>query len=289
MLDGVATPGRAPRLLFVHAHPDDETLTTGVALAHHVARGDEVHVLTCTLGEEGEVIPAGLAHLEGDGPALAAHRRGELAAATDVLGVHHHLLGAADADHEPTFRDSGMLGTPAAEHPRAFAGAPLTAAAAAVGAVLEAVRPDVVVTYDATGGYGHPDHVRAHEATAAAVADRPETERPVLYGVVQRLGWAGEDRAWLAEHVPADEGWVLPGEDNPYAANVVPDEVVTHSVEDLAAREVQTEALRAHETQVVVGDGWYALSNRLVFRLAGREGYARLDPVSGRPLPEGAA
>ena len=63
-----------PRLLFVHAHPDDETLTCGVTMAHHVARGDEVHVLTCTLGEEGEVIPPGLAHLEGD-PGRPARRR----------------------------------------------------------------------------------------------------------------------------------------------------------------------------------------------------------------------
>ena len=83
------------RLLFVHAHPDDETLATGVAILHHVARGDDVHVLTCTLGEEGEVIPAELAHLEGaEGDPLAAHRRGELAGAVAVLGVTHHLLGA---------------------------------------------------------------------------------------------------------------------------------------------------------------------------------------------------
>ena len=85
-------------LLFVHAHPDDETLATGVAILHHVERGDDVHVLTCTLGEEGEVIPAGLAHLEGaDGDPLAEHRRVELAGATSTLGVTSHLLGAADA------------------------------------------------------------------------------------------------------------------------------------------------------------------------------------------------
>ncbi|MBM6400849.1 PIG-L family deacetylase [Phycicoccus sp. MQZ13P-5] len=281
-------PGDRPgRLLLVHAHPDDETLTTGVAIAHHVARGDEVHVLTCTLGEEGEVIPPALAHLEGDGPALAAHRRRELAAAMDALGVTHHLLGAPGAGDPPAFRDSGMAGSAAAGHPRAWAAVPLAEAAEAVGEVLAAVGPDVVVTYDAGGGYGHPDHVRTHEATRAAVA---AAASPVpLYGTLTPLSWAEEDTGWLHAHVPSDAGWVLPGPDSAYAANVVPDEVVTHAVVDPGVVPRQARALRAHETQVVVGDGWYALSNHHVFRLAGREGYARLDPTTGRPLPEGAA
>ncbi len=285
LLDDVVTGPGPARLLFVHAHPDDETLTTGVAIAHHVARGDEVHVLTCTLGEEGEVIPPALAHLEGDGPALARHRRGELAAATSVLGATHHLLGAPDERGEPAHRDSGMAGSAAAAHPRAWAAVPLPAAAAAVGAVLDEVRPDVVVTYDAGGGYGHPDHVRTHEATRAAAATRGV---PVL-GTLTPLSWATEDAAWLAAHVPAGAGWVVPGEGSPYAANVVPDEVVTHAVLDPGVLPVQARALEAHATQVVVDDGWYALSNRHVFRLAGREGYARLDPVTGRPVPGGAA
>jgi N-acetyl-1-D-myo-inositol-2-amino-2-deoxy-alpha-D-glucopyranoside deacetylase len=287
LLDGPAGDGPA-RLLFVHAHPDDETLTTGIAIAHHVARGDEVHVLTCTLGEEGEVIPAELAHLEGAGADLADHRRGELARAMEHLGVSHHLLGAAHADGAPAFRDSGMAGSSAAADARAFAGVPLEVAAAAVREVVEQVRPQVVVTYDASGGYGHPDHVRTHDATRDAVAGLGD-EAPVLLAALVPLGWAVEDREWLTAHVPQGEGWVVPGEGNPYAANVVPDEVVTRVVLDEAAERARTRALREHETQVVVGEGWYALSNRYVFRLAGREGYARLDPATGRPVPEGAA
>ena len=120
LLDGRPLPDRPPRLLFVHAHPDDETLATGVAIAHHVASGDDVHVLTCTLGEEGEVIPPHLAHLEGaDGDPLAPHRAEELRAAMEVLGVTHHLLGAEGGHGVPTYRDSGMAGSPAAAHPRA--------------------------------------------------------------------------------------------------------------------------------------------------------------------------
>ncbi len=165
---------------------------------------------------------------------------------------------------------------------------PLRVAADAVRAVLEAVRPDVVLTYDAGGGYGHPDHVRTHEATRTAVADLGDSA-PALLGALTPLSWAAQDREWLAAHVPTDEGWVVPGEGNPYAASVVPDGVVTRAVVDPAAERVRTRALREHGTQVVVGRGWYALSNRYVFRLSGREGYARLDPVSGRPVPEGAA
>jgi N-acetyl-1-D-myo-inositol-2-amino-2-deoxy-alpha-D-glucopyranoside deacetylase len=287
LLDGLPLRAPTPRLLFVHAHPDDETLTTGVAIAHHVARGDDVHVLTCTLGEEGEVIPAGLAHLEGAGDDLAAHRRGELARAMAVLGVTHHLLGAAGPLDPPAFRDSGMAGSPAAAHPRAWAGVDLADAAAAVRGVLERLRPDVVVTYDAGGGYGHPDHVRTHEATRRAVAGAAGS--PPLLGAFTPLTWATQDRVWLTHHVPSGEGWVVPGEGNPYAGSVVPDEVVTRTVVDPGAVAVQTRALREHETQVVVGEGWYALSNQYVFRLAGREGYARLDPATGRPVPEGAA
>jgi N-acetyl-1-D-myo-inositol-2-amino-2-deoxy-alpha-D-glucopyranoside deacetylase len=287
LLDGLEVGQRAPRLLFVHAHPDDETLATGVALAHHVARGDDVHVLTCTLGEEGEVIPPELAHLEGaEGDPLAAHRREELRDAMEVLGVTSHLLGAsADGEHT-TYRDSGMAGSAAAAHPRAWAGADLAEAAASVRAVIDDLRPDVVVTYDHTGGYRHPDHVRTHEATCRAVATAAEV--PVLYAVLTPLSWAVEDRAWLAAHVPADRGWVVPGATDPFPSQVVPDAVVTHTVVDPSVVAVQSRALECHATQVVVGEGWYALSNHVVSRLAGREGYARLDAATGRPIPEGA-
>ena len=285
LLDGIRVEGRAPRLLFVHAHPDDETLATGVAIAHHVARGDDVHVLTCTLGEEGEVIPPELAHLEGAaGDPLAGHRREELRGAMEVLGVTHHLLGADGTDGATTYRDSGMAGSAASQHPRAWTGADLADAAAEVRAVVDDVRPDVVVTYDATGGYGHPDHVRTHEATCHAVASSADV--PVLYAVLTPLSWAVEDRAWLAGHVPADRGFVVPGEDDPFPSSVVPDAVVTHVVVDPAVVAVQREALRWHATQVVVGEGWYALSNHVVSRLAGREGYARLDAATGRPTSE---
>lgn len=263
-------------MLFVHAHPDDETLATGVAIAHHVARGAEVHVLTATLGEEGEVIPPALAHLEGaEGDPLAEHRRGELAGALAVLGATGHQLRSPSGDG---YRDSGMAGSAAARHPRALAGAPLDAVAAAVRETVESLAPDVVVTYDRTGGYGHPDHVRVHEATVAALAGMPHA--PALFARVTPLSWAEEDRAWLVARAESDPptvaGWHLP--DGPFEPSVVPDEQVTHVVDDPTCLPVVVEALRCHATQVVVRERTYALSNLVAARLSGREGYLALDP-----------
>ncbi len=122
-------------LLFVHAHPDDETLATGVSLAHHRAAGHGVHVLTCTLGEEGEVIPPELAHLAADrDDTLGRWRREELRRAMAALGVQHQVLGEDPASGVPSrYRDSGMAGTASAADPRAFVNADAEEAAALVG------------------------------------------------------------------------------------------------------------------------------------------------------------
>ncbi|MFW5468711.1 PIG-L family deacetylase [Knoellia sp. CPCC 206435] len=272
------------RLLFVHAHPDDETLATGVAILHHVERGDDVHLLTCTLGEEGEVIPAELAHLEGaQGDPLAAHRRTELAGAVAVLGVSSHLLGAATEGDEPAYRDSGMVGSQAFAHPRALASTELQQVAGLVRSTIADIAPDVVVTYDAEGGYGHPDHIRVHDAVRLALSEMPAP--PVLYVTLTPRSWVAEDRAWLADHVPEDSGYAVPSPSDPVAPSVVDDEVVTHAVVDPSVVPRQMEALRAHATQVVVGNGWFALSNDVVSRLPGREGFARMDPRSGTLSP----
>lgn len=274
------------RVLFVHAHPDDETLATGIALAHLRDRGHDVHVLTCTLGEEGEVIPPGLSHLEqAPGDPLAAHRRAELRTAMGLLGVSHHVLGEPDAGGEPAaYRDSGMAGSVAARHTRAFASAPLATVAGHLRAVIAGLAPDLVVTYDGEGGYGHPDHIRVHEATVAALAGMPEATRPRLALILTPLTWAREDRAWLTG-ADLDPAWSVPGEDAAYPPSVVADALVTYAV--CAPEQIprQAAALRAHATQVIVGEGAYALSNLVAARLSGREGYAAADPVTGALLP----
>lgn len=268
------------RVLLVHAHPDDEALWTGTAIAHHVDAGDDVTVVTCTLGEEGEVIPAELAHLEGDGPALAAHRVTELAGSAAALGFRSVLLGD-DGSGRPRWRDSGMAGTPPFEHPLAFANRDPREPGAEIARVVREVRPDVVVTYDPAGGYLHPDHVQAHRATVAALASLPDAERPRLLCVVVPESWAQEDREWVRSHVD-DGAVVVPGADDPYPPSVVPDALVSHRVEHPTARTVA--ALRAHPTQVTVHDGWYTLSNDIAARLPGRDAFVECDPATGRPL-----
>lgn len=165
-------------MLFVHAHPDDETIATGITIATLIDRGSVVTVLTCTRGELGEVIPADIQHLEGS-PELAAHRTRELVAAMGILGVRdHRFLGEACArwrDREPRrYTDSGMQwGESGAEATDSFPPDSLCAAefsdvAADIAAVIEATAATAVISYDETGGYGHPDHIRAHDASRRA-------------------------------------------------------------------------------------------------------------------------
>ena len=309
------------RLLFIHAHPDDETLTTGVTMAAYAARGHDVRLLTCTLGEEGEVIPAELAHRSsGREDTLGPWRREELRAAMSVLGVVHSVLGEdPDRGVASRYRDSGMAGTPGAEHPDAFVRADPGEAAAMVTAHIRAVRPDVVVTYDEHGGYAHPDHIQTHRVTMAAMsaltaevetgaalsaqaqseAGPDRSAVPAVYCILTPQSWASQDRAWLRDsgnvllrasagrddNVATDPGCVVLPQDAPYPPSVVSDEVVTHVVQEPALVEVQSRALAQHRSQVSVYDGFYALSNHIAVRLSGREGFARFDPVGGRLAP----
>jgi len=282
---------RRARLLFVHAHPDDETLTTGVTMASYATGGHDVHLLTCTLGEEGEVIPPALAHLGADrDDTLGPWRRQELKEAMSVLGVTHRLLGEdGQRGAASRYRDSGMAGTASAEHPDAFTRADPGEAAAMVAAHIRALRPDVVVTYDAAGGYGHPDHIQTHRVTMSALsvlaaeADAGGGAVPLAFCILTPASWARQDRAWLHEHVVSERSnCVVPQPDEPYPPSVVSDETVTHVVEEPALVQVQTRALAKHATQVVVYEGYYALSNHIAARLSGREGFAAFDPVAGQ-------
>ena len=147
-----------PTLLCVHPHPDDESIACGGVLARAAAAGARTVVVTCTGGEEGE----NLAGIDLGGESLAEHRRRELADALDVLGVEgRYRLG---------YRDSGMAGEAANDHPASFHRADLDEAAGALAVIVRCERPDVVVSDDAQGTYGHPDHVKAHHVTARAVA-----------------------------------------------------------------------------------------------------------------------
>jgi N-acetyl-1-D-myo-inositol-2-amino-2-deoxy-alpha-D-glucopyranoside deacetylase len=270
------------RLLLVHAHPDDETLTTGGTMARCVAEGHAVTLVTCTLGEQGEVIPVELAQLAPEhADQLGGYRISELAGACAALGVtDHRFLGGAGR-----WRDSGMAlaghgvraATPEVLHPRAFARPEAFAdQVAALSAVLAEVRPDTVVTYGPDGGYGHPDHVRAHEITVAALARVPAR---LLCTVVPR----GDLAAGLAA-LPADLPFHRPGPDE---LPSVPDEAVAVRVDVSAYRAARLAAMRAHATQIAVhASGAFAMSNLVAQPLLPVESYTAADGVPHLFLPD---
>lgn len=267
---------RTPRLLFVHAHPDDETLTTGATIAHYAARGADVHVVTCTLGEEGEVIGDRWAQLAVDhADQLGGYRIGELAAALQALGVGPpQFLGGAGR-----WRDSGMEGTPARRQQR-FTDADDAETVAALTAVIRRLRPHVVVSYDPHGGYGHPDHVHAHRVTTAAVAaaadDAAGSGRgwttPKFYWTVTAASASRAARQALqdADRLPH---WMPPGESDPVAE--FPDEQIDAVIEATESRAAKVAAMAAHATQVVVGPTGraFALSNNVAQPILDREYY----------------
>jgi N-acetyl-1-D-myo-inositol-2-amino-2-deoxy-alpha-D-glucopyranoside deacetylase len=290
---------RRARLLFVHAHPDDETLTTGLTMATYASRHHDVHLLTCTLGEQGEVIPPELAHLRATVDDTLGHRRREeLRAAMSVLGVAHSVLGQdCGRGVASRYRDSGMAGSASADHPDAFVRADLGEAAAMVAAHIKALAPDVVVTYDAQGGYAHPDHIQTHRVTMAALAAlTAEAEAktdgvpvpvpvPVAFCILTAQSWARQDRQWLHDNVASKStNCIVLQQDEPYPPSVVRDETVTHVVEEPTLVEMQSRALSRYATQVIVYGGFYTLSNHIAIRLSGREGFAQFDPVAGHLL-----
>ncbi len=272
------TPPARRRLLLVHAHPDDETLTTGGTMARYAADPDtSVTLVTCTLGEQGEVIPPELALLAADeADQLGGYRVGELAAACAALGVtDHRFLGGVGR-----WRDSGMVlaghgvraAVPPRLHPRALAAREALADQVdALTAVLEEVAPQVVVTYGPDGGYGHPDHVRAHDLTAAAVRRVPEVAR--LFATVTGRATLDAGLAALAgvDGLPfrLPEPDELPG---------VADVDVVLDVSD--RRDARLAALAAHATQVALWSGpdvtAYAMSNGVAQPLLDVEGFVLL-------------
>ena len=189
--------GEKLRVLALHAHPDDETLYTGGTLAAYQAAGAQTAVLTCTLGEEGEVIGETYAQLVaagGGADQLGGYRIHELTQALQALhaGCPHFLGGAGH------FRDSGMLNTPANDHPRAFLRADPDHVADLIACWIRWMRPHVVLVYDDGGTYGHPDHIRAHHCGLLAVDKAAYTgDRSI-----EQLHEAGlyADPLWQAEH-----------------------------------------------------------------------------------------
>ncbi len=265
------------RLLLVHAHPDDETIGTGATMAKHAAQGDLVTLVTCTLGEEGEVLVPELEHLASDREdGLGRHRVEELATAMEALGVtDSRFLGGPGR-----WRDSGMMGTPQNDRPDCFWQADLDEAVRALVAVVREVRPQVVVSYDSNGGYGHPDHVQAHRVTVAAFdaaadpAYAPELGEPwraaKLYetAIPRSVLQAGIDL--MKEQGETGFFGVDSAEELPFGN---PDEQVTTEVDARDHLVAKVAAMRAHRTQIAVDGPFFALSNNVGQQAFGVEHY----------------
>jgi N-acetyl-1-D-myo-inositol-2-amino-2-deoxy-alpha-D-glucopyranoside deacetylase len=247
----------ARRLLLVHAHPDDESINNGATMARYAAEGARVTLVTCTLGERGEVIPPELAHLTG--AALGEHRLRELAAAMRTLGVDDfRQLGGAGR-----YQDSGMMGIADNDDPACFWQADVDEAARYLAEVIREVRPQVLVTYDENGGYGHPDHIQAHRVAMRAVELAAESGYEIAKVYWNRVPRSAAEEAFerlqrdLAD-LPFTKAAVI--DDVP---GVVDDAHVTTEIDGTAYTAAKAAAMRAHATQVEVAEPYFVLSNEL--------------------------
>ncbi|MFG2005765.1 N-acetyl-1-D-myo-inositol-2-amino-2-deoxy-alpha-D-glucopyranoside deacetylase [Spirillospora sp. NPDC048911] len=281
-----------PRILFVHAHPDDESIGTGASMAKYAAEGAHVCLVTCTLGEEGEVIPEELRHLAADKEdRLGEHRIGELADACAALGVaDHRFLGGAGR-----WRDSGMMGGASNDDPRCFWRAEVDEAAADLVKIIREVRPQVVVTYDERGNYGHPDHIQAHRVARRAVelAADPAHAGGEPWQVAKFYAYA-TPRTVLARAIAVMREAKLPfdrvaGLDE--LGSGVPDDRITTMVDARPYLPAKLAALRAHRTQVSVAPDevgpFFALSNGLGQQAFGTEFFILLAGERGPAAPGG--
>src|SRR3954447_2184966 len=286
------------RLLLVHAHPDDECIGNGATMAKYVAEGRGVTLVTCTAGEMGEILVPELEHLAADKEdKLGEHRRGEIADAMKALGVtDHRWLGGFQK-----YRDSGMKWHEdgyaiAADdvHENAFWHADLREAADDLVAVIREVRPQVLVTYDQFGGYGHPDHIQAHRvATYATSLAAVPSYRPELGEAwdVAKVYWSavslnrmreGLRRLRAAGDTTSFEGMDPDGDMPPF---VVPDDQLSAVVEANDFADAKIRAMQAHATQIAVDGPFFALSNNIGNQVWGTEYYRIAKGVRG-PLNE---
>lgn len=273
-----------PTLLFVHPHPDDESISCGGVLARASDEGIRTVVVTCTGGEEGE----NLSGIDLDGRALPDLRRDEMADALRILGVAgHHWLG---------YRDSGMRDSVANDHPNSFHRAEVDEAATRLATIIRAERPSVVVSDDRTGTYGHPDHIKAYLVTVRAVAMAADADAPVTgapWQVAKRYVHSfGRERLLAGHRALLAAGLPSPFGDEDFSDPVevpfgVPDDAITTEFAVGQWLERKQAAMAAHRSQV--GEDSFFLNApediaRVFFTV---EQFVLEEDTPGAELPEG--
>ena len=285
-------------LLLVHAHPDDESIGQGATMAKYVAEGIGVTLVTCTGGEMGEILIPEMAHMAADqDDTLGEQRRIELTNAMAELGVtDFRYLGGFG-----TYRDSGMKwhedghAVAADEvHANAFWHADLTEAASHLVAVIREVRPQVMVTYDEFGGYGHPDHIQAHRvATYAASLAAVPSFRPDLGEAhdIAKIYWGAMSASRMRDGLRR----LRESGDTTSFEGMDPDNLPPFATEDvnLAAMvdgnayfEQKMNALKAHATQISTDGPFFALSNNVGSEVWGHEFFRIAKGTKAGPFNE---
>lgn len=270
------------RLLLVHAHPDDETINNGATMAKYAAEGVQVTLVTCTRGEEGEVLVESLANLASSrDDKLGEHREIELKNAMVHLGINDfRFLGSPNKK----WRDSGMIGTAQNERKDVFWQADLTEAAQELVKIILEIKPQVLITYDEFGGYGHPDHIKANQVAmlAAELASNQGWKISKIYwntmpkSVIQM----GIDKM---KEVGSSFFGADSVDDLPFAK---PDELVTSVIKAPDYVEQKLEAMKAHETQISIDGPFFALSNNLGLSVWADEYYTLVKGEKSKPFDE---
>jgi N-acetyl-1-D-myo-inositol-2-amino-2-deoxy-alpha-D-glucopyranoside deacetylase len=264
------------RVMFVHAHPDDETINNGATMAQLVEEGVKVTLITCTRGEEGEVLVPDLAHLASHNEdKLGAHRALELAAAMMELGVtDHRFLGK--------YRDSGMLDTPPNQRADCFWRADVEKAAKELALIIDEIKPQVMVTYDEFGGYGHPDHIQTHRVAMRA--------SELSNWQIQKIYWNIMPKSVVQQGMDAMKSLgsdFFGSESVDELPFVKDDSFVTTLIHAPNQVETKMAAMKAHATQITVDGPFFALSNNLGVQVFGDEYYTLVKGEVAPPFAKG--
>ena len=250
------------RAILVHAHPDDETINNGATMALYAKLGAALTLITCTRGEEGEVLIPDLEHLAAQHTdTLGQHRVEELAKAMSELGIKdHRFLGH--------YRDSGMMGTEPNNRKESFWQADVEKASLELAKIYDEVKPHVLITYDENGGYGHPDHIQAHRVAMRAAE--------ISNWKIEKIYWNAMPKSVIQEGIDKmkEVGSEFFGAENaddiPFAKE---DSLVTTVIDGNSVVEKKMAAMRAHGTQIAVDGPFFALSNNLGLEIWGNEFY----------------